>query len=137
MRVGTALQQPWDLSELPAGDPLPLGLVDYAGRAAYDHGRTFGDRRITTSGFIGLDESGNQAARGSCRQRARSCRRAGAGVGHDADRDAEDPLDDLGVQHVLRLADGDEGAVALCRRLSRPTSCPPTSTAPLLGRGAR
>ena len=58
MRTGTALQQPWDLSDLPAGDPLPLGLVDYAGRAAYDHGRSLGDRRITTSGFIGLDEGG-------------------------------------------------------------------------------
>jgi putative membrane protein len=49
MRDGTALQQPWDLSELPADDPVPLGLVDYAGRAAYDHGRSLGDRRITAS----------------------------------------------------------------------------------------
>jgi uncharacterized repeat protein (TIGR03943 family) len=58
MRAGTALQQPWDLSALPAGDPVPLGLVDYAGRAAYDHGRSLGDRRITTTGFISLDEDG-------------------------------------------------------------------------------
>jgi uncharacterized repeat protein (TIGR03943 family) len=58
MRTGTALQEPWDLSELPAGDPVPLGLVDYAGRAVYDHGRSLGDRRITTSGFISLDEGG-------------------------------------------------------------------------------
>ncbi len=58
MRDGTALQQPWDLSALPADDPVPLGLVDYAGRAAYDHGRSLGDRRITTSGFISLDEGG-------------------------------------------------------------------------------
>jgi uncharacterized repeat protein (TIGR03943 family) len=58
MRTGTALQQPWDLSDLPAGDPVPLSLVDYAGRAAYDHGRTLGDRRIATSGFISLDEGG-------------------------------------------------------------------------------
>jgi uncharacterized repeat protein (TIGR03943 family) len=58
MRTGTALQQPWDLSDLPAGDPVQLGLVDYAGRAAYDHGRTLGDRQITTSGFISLDEGG-------------------------------------------------------------------------------
>jgi putative membrane protein len=58
MRTGTALQEPWDLSDLPADDPLQLGLVDYAGRAAYDHGRSLGDRRITTSGFISLDEGG-------------------------------------------------------------------------------
>jgi uncharacterized repeat protein (TIGR03943 family) len=58
MRTGTALQEPWDLSDLPAGDPVQLGLVDYAGRAVYDHGRTLGDRRITTSGFISLDEGG-------------------------------------------------------------------------------
>jgi uncharacterized repeat protein (TIGR03943 family) len=58
VRAGTALQQPWDLSALPAGDPVPLGLVDYAGRAAYDHGRSLGDRRITTTGFISLDEDG-------------------------------------------------------------------------------
>jgi uncharacterized repeat protein (TIGR03943 family) len=58
MRAGTALQQPWDLSDLPADDPVPLGLVDYAGRAAYDHGRSLGDRRIRTSGFISLDEVG-------------------------------------------------------------------------------
>jgi uncharacterized repeat protein (TIGR03943 family) len=58
MRAGTALQQPWDLSALPADDPVPLGLVDYAGRAAYDHGRSLGDRRITTTGFISLDEDG-------------------------------------------------------------------------------
>jgi uncharacterized repeat protein (TIGR03943 family) len=58
MRDGTALQQPWDLSALPADDPVPLGLVDYAGRAAYDHGRSLGDRRIRTSGFIALDEGG-------------------------------------------------------------------------------
>jgi uncharacterized repeat protein (TIGR03943 family) len=58
MRTGTALQEPWDLSDLPAGDPVQLGLVDYAGRAVYDHGRSLGDRRITTSGFISLDEGG-------------------------------------------------------------------------------
>jgi uncharacterized repeat protein (TIGR03943 family) len=58
MRAGTALQQPWDLSALPAADPVPLGLVDYAGRAAYDHGRSLGDRRIATTGFISLDEDG-------------------------------------------------------------------------------
>lgn len=58
MRTGTALQQPWGFPELPAGDSLQLSLVDYAGRAAYDHGRSLGDRRITITGFIALDGSG-------------------------------------------------------------------------------
>lgn len=58
MRTGTALQGPWDLSDLPADGPLQLGLGDYAGRAVYDHGRSISGRRITTSGFISLDERG-------------------------------------------------------------------------------
>ncbi|WP_330302664.1 MULTISPECIES: TIGR03943 family putative permease subunit [unclassified Streptomyces] len=58
MRTGTALQAPFGYPALPAGDPLPLGLVDYAGRAAYDHGRSLGDRRIRITGFVALDRSG-------------------------------------------------------------------------------
>ncbi|GAA5134723.1 TIGR03943 family putative permease subunit [Pseudonocardia adelaidensis] len=58
VRTGTALHAPWDLSALPAGDPVRLGLVDYAGRAVFDHGSSIGDRQITTSGFISLDEGG-------------------------------------------------------------------------------
>ncbi|WP_369255738.1 TIGR03943 family protein [Streptomyces sp. R35] len=58
MRTGTALQAPFGYPALPAGDPLPLGLVDYAGRAAYDHGRSLGDRRIKITGFVALDRSG-------------------------------------------------------------------------------
>ncbi|WP_328676800.1 TIGR03943 family protein [Streptomyces sp. NBC_00322] len=58
MRTGTALQKPWGFSALPAGDPLPLGVVDYAGRAVYDHGRALADRQIKITGFITLDRNG-------------------------------------------------------------------------------
>ncbi|WP_151477785.1 TIGR03943 family putative permease subunit [Streptomyces albicerus] len=60
MRTGTALQQqPWGFADLPTGDPVRLNLVDYAGRAAYDHGRSLTDRRIKTAGFLALDRAGN------------------------------------------------------------------------------
>jgi uncharacterized repeat protein (TIGR03943 family) len=58
MRTGTALQAPFGYAALPAGDPLPLSLVDYAGRAAYDHGRSLHDRRIKITGFVALDRGG-------------------------------------------------------------------------------
>ncbi|MFB7241246.1 TIGR03943 family protein [Streptomyces populi] len=58
MRTGTALQAPFGYAELPAGDPVPLGLVDYAGRAAYDHGRSLGGRRVRITGFVALDSAG-------------------------------------------------------------------------------
>ncbi|MFG2307900.1 TIGR03943 family putative permease subunit [Streptomyces sp. NPDC048566] len=58
MRTGTALQEPFGYGTLPAGDPVPLGLVDYAGRAAYGHGRTLGDRRVRVTGFVALDRAG-------------------------------------------------------------------------------
>ncbi|MFE9767524.1 TIGR03943 family putative permease subunit [Streptomyces sp. NPDC005808] len=58
MRTGTALQPPFGYADLPSGDPLPLSLVDYAGRAAYDHGHTLGDRRIKVTGFIALGDDG-------------------------------------------------------------------------------
>ncbi|KUO16949.1 TIGR03943 family putative permease subunit [Streptomyces dysideae] len=57
-RTGTALQEPLAYPNLPSGDPLPLSLVDYAGRAAYDHGRTLGDRRVRLTGFVALDRAG-------------------------------------------------------------------------------
>jgi uncharacterized repeat protein (TIGR03943 family) len=58
MRTGTALQAPFAYPELPATDPLPLSVVDYAGRAAYDHGRTLGERRLSVTGFVALDHAG-------------------------------------------------------------------------------
>ncbi|MEU1181261.1 TIGR03943 family protein [Streptomyces sp. NPDC005820] len=57
-RAGTALQEPLAYPALPATDPLPLGLVDYAGRAVYDHGRTLEGRRVELTGFIALDHDG-------------------------------------------------------------------------------
>ncbi|ELP66855.1 TIGR03943 family putative permease subunit [Streptomyces turgidiscabies] len=58
LRTGTALQEPLAYPPLPSGDPVRLSLVDYAGRAAYDHGRSLGDRRITVTGFVALDGKG-------------------------------------------------------------------------------
>ena len=57
-RTGTALQEPLAYPDLPAADPLPLNVVDYAGRAVYDHGRTLHDRRIQLTGFLALDRDG-------------------------------------------------------------------------------
>lgn len=57
-RTGTALQEPLAYPTLPATDPLPLSVVDYAGRAVYDHGRTLRDRRVQLTGFLALDRDG-------------------------------------------------------------------------------
>ncbi|MEV6181169.1 TIGR03943 family putative permease subunit [Streptomyces sp. NPDC052016] len=57
-RTGTALQEPVAYPALPATDPLPLAVADYAGRAAYDHGRTLTGRRVALTGFVTLDEDG-------------------------------------------------------------------------------
>ncbi|WP_055533156.1 TIGR03943 family putative permease subunit [Streptomyces graminilatus] len=58
LRTGTALQAPLAYPPLPSGDPVRLSLVDYAGRAAYDHGRSLGGRRIAITGFVALDGKG-------------------------------------------------------------------------------
>ncbi|MDQ0785330.1 putative repeat protein (TIGR03943 family) [Streptomyces sp. B3I8] len=58
MRTGTALQAPFGYAPLPAKNPVPLDLVDYAGRAAYGHGRTLGDRKVRITGFVALDGAG-------------------------------------------------------------------------------
>ncbi len=58
MRTGTALQHPYGYMKLPKADPIPINLVDYAGRAVYDHGRSFGGRSVRLSGFVALDKSG-------------------------------------------------------------------------------
>ncbi|GCB47284.1 TIGR03943 family protein [Streptomyces sp. NL15-2K] len=58
LRTGTALQQPYGYANLPADGPLRLNLVDYAGRAAYDHGRSLRDRQIKVTGFVALDRAG-------------------------------------------------------------------------------
>lgn len=59
MRTGTALQkQPWGFEDLPAGETVRLNLVDYAGRAAYDHGRSLNHRHIKIAGLLALDRDG-------------------------------------------------------------------------------
>lgn len=58
MRAGTALQEPYGYSNLPASDPLPVSLVDYAGRAVYDHGRSLDRRKVRITGFVALDTQG-------------------------------------------------------------------------------
>lgn len=57
-RTGTALQEPLAYPDLPAADPLPLTVVDYAGRAVYDHGRTLRGRHVRLTGFLALDRDG-------------------------------------------------------------------------------
>jgi putative membrane protein len=58
VRSGTALQPPLAYPALPSGDPVKLGLVDYAGRAAYGHGRTLEGRKVEVTGFVALDHGG-------------------------------------------------------------------------------
>ncbi|MGW1268908.1 TIGR03943 family putative permease subunit [Streptomyces sp. NPDC002491] len=57
-RTGTALQEPLAYPSLSAADPLPLSVVDYAGRAVYDHGRTLAGRTVRLTGFVALDHAG-------------------------------------------------------------------------------
>ena len=58
LRSGTALQKPYAYGRLPAADPAPLSVVDYASRAAYDHGRSLHGRPVRVTGFLALDHSG-------------------------------------------------------------------------------
>ncbi|MGI5150205.1 TIGR03943 family putative permease subunit [Plantactinospora sp. CA-294935] len=52
-QAGTALtgQEIDEFPPLPDGDPVPLTLLDYAGRAILDEGTTLGNRRIQLTGF--------------------------------------------------------------------------------------
>lgn len=58
MRTGTALQQPYGYNTLPKSDPIPLNLVDYAGRAVYDHGRSLAGHQVRIAGFVAVDSAG-------------------------------------------------------------------------------
>jgi putative membrane protein len=58
-RTGTALQPPAiGFPTLPGGNPLQLGVSDYADRAVYDHGRSLADRQVELTGFITPGPSG-------------------------------------------------------------------------------
>jgi uncharacterized repeat protein (TIGR03943 family) len=41
-----------DFAALPAGDPVEIGLLDYASRATYDEGASLGERRVRLVGFL-------------------------------------------------------------------------------------
>jgi uncharacterized repeat protein (TIGR03943 family) len=53
-RNGTALsaQADSDFPPLPYGDPVRISMLDYAGRAVFDKGRSLEGRRVTLSGFV-------------------------------------------------------------------------------------
>lgn len=57
-RAGTALQETSDFPPLPAGDPVKVGLVDYATRAVYDEGRSLTGRRVLLTGFVMIGDDG-------------------------------------------------------------------------------
>jgi uncharacterized repeat protein (TIGR03943 family) len=57
--IGTALRRPFDVAApLPPTGPLRLGVLDYAGRVVYDHGRLLAGRPITLTGFITIGRDG-------------------------------------------------------------------------------
>ena len=41
-----------DYPPLPPGDPVPVGLLDYASRAAFDEGRSLAGRDVQLTGFV-------------------------------------------------------------------------------------
>jgi uncharacterized repeat protein (TIGR03943 family) len=53
-QAGTVLTPPSDSDypPLPAGDPAPIGLLDYASRAVFDSGKSLTGRTVRMSGFI-------------------------------------------------------------------------------------
>ncbi|MEH0827774.1 MULTISPECIES: TIGR03943 family putative permease subunit [unclassified Micromonospora] len=53
-QAGTALsaEQDYDYSPLPAGDPAPISVIDYAALALFDKGRSLDGRRVQLTGFI-------------------------------------------------------------------------------------
>ncbi|MEV1145891.1 TIGR03943 family protein [Micromonospora sp. NPDC049799] len=60
-QAGTALssqQQPSDYPPLPEGDPVRVGVLDYASRALFDKGTSIGDRRVLITGFVAKGPDG-------------------------------------------------------------------------------
>jgi len=50
--VLTAQNSASDYPPLPAGDPAPIGLLDYASRALFDSGKSLTGRNLQLTGFI-------------------------------------------------------------------------------------
>jgi uncharacterized repeat protein (TIGR03943 family) len=48
----TAQSSTSDYGPLPAGDPVPLTLLDYASRAVFDQGRSLTGRTVQLTGFV-------------------------------------------------------------------------------------
>lgn len=61
-QTGTALasRQTSDYPPLPEGDPVQIGLLDYASRALFDKGVSIGDRRVKLTGFISTGGPGGE-----------------------------------------------------------------------------
>ncbi|MFB7291554.1 TIGR03943 family putative permease subunit [Actinacidiphila glaucinigra] len=57
-RTGTSVPRPFGFPALPAGDPLRMETVDYAGRAVYDRGRSLSGRQVTLTGFVSIGRDG-------------------------------------------------------------------------------
>ncbi len=57
--TGTVLRQAFGVpTRLPASGPLQLGVLDYARRAVFDHGRSLTGRPITLTGFVTIASDG-------------------------------------------------------------------------------
>jgi uncharacterized repeat protein (TIGR03943 family) len=50
--VLTAQNADSDYPPLPAGDPAPIGLLDYASRALFDSGKSLAGRNLALTGFV-------------------------------------------------------------------------------------
>ncbi|WP_027341213.1 TIGR03943 family putative permease subunit [Hamadaea tsunoensis] len=59
---GTALStaDQSDFPPLPAGDVVPLTMLDYASRAVFDKGQSLGDRKVRLTGFLTTGADGRQ-----------------------------------------------------------------------------
>jgi uncharacterized repeat protein (TIGR03943 family) len=57
---GSVVQVLSVVKPLPAGDPVPMKVFEYAGRAAYGHGKGLSGRLVQLTGFLYTDGQGRQ-----------------------------------------------------------------------------
>ena len=58
-RAGSALQAPTsDFEPLPDGDPVSIGLMEYASRAVFEQGRSMQGRTVRLVGFVLVGDDG-------------------------------------------------------------------------------